>query len=265
VIARGWAIVATDYPGLGTPGGHPYLVGEAAGRAVLDAVRAARDDRLPVATSREVVVWGHSQGAHAALFAGRIADAYAPDVPLAGVAALAPPTDLPALVRDVEDSPTGKLYLSEAVVAWSRHYPALSLEEAIVDGQEDAVAAVARGCLNGPSAVLTLTGAGLLPERILEPGLWRRPEWAAALRENVPDGPVTSPLLVAQGGRDQVVPAAQTRADAAARCAAGASVRYREYDRADHLSVLRAAGPELIGWTAARLAGAVPRRACPSR
>ena len=35
-------VVATDYPGLGTPGPVPYLVGEIEGRAVLDAVRAAR-------------------------------------------------------------------------------------------------------------------------------------------------------------------------------------------------------------------------------
>jgi alpha-beta hydrolase superfamily lysophospholipase len=263
VLARGWAVVATDYPGLGTPGGHPYLVGEAAGRAVLDAIRASRDPRVPAGLSGEVVVWGHSQGAHAALFAGQIAPAYAPDVPLAGVAALAPPTDLPALVRDVEDSPTGKLYLSQAVVAWARHYPALSVDEAIVDGEEEAVAAVARGCLNGPSAVLTLAGAGLLPERILEPGLWRRPDWAAALRANVPAGPVAAPLLIAQGARDQVVPAAQTRADVAARCADDATVRYREYPRADHLSVLRASRAELLDWTAARIAGAAAPRTCP--
>jgi hypothetical protein len=34
---------ATDYPGLGTPGVHAYLMGESEGRAVLDSVRAARN------------------------------------------------------------------------------------------------------------------------------------------------------------------------------------------------------------------------------
>ena len=28
LLARGWVVVATDYPGLGTPGPHPYLVGQ---------------------------------------------------------------------------------------------------------------------------------------------------------------------------------------------------------------------------------------------
>jgi Secretory lipase len=42
MLGHGYVIVATDYPGLGTDGIHPYLIGESAGRAVLDSVRAAR-------------------------------------------------------------------------------------------------------------------------------------------------------------------------------------------------------------------------------
>lgn len=42
MLARGYVAAATDYPGLGTPGPHPYLVGVSEGRAVLDSVRAAR-------------------------------------------------------------------------------------------------------------------------------------------------------------------------------------------------------------------------------
>ena len=42
LLAAGTAVVFTDYPGLGTPGPHPYLVGESEGRAVLDSIRAAR-------------------------------------------------------------------------------------------------------------------------------------------------------------------------------------------------------------------------------
>jgi len=42
LIERGFAIAATNYPGLGTPGPHPYLVGVSEARAVIDSVRAAR-------------------------------------------------------------------------------------------------------------------------------------------------------------------------------------------------------------------------------
>ena len=72
LIALDYVVAATDYPGLGTPGPHPYLVGESEGRAVIDSVRAARDLEK-VGASTRYAVWGHSQGGQAALFAGEIA------------------------------------------------------------------------------------------------------------------------------------------------------------------------------------------------
>jgi Secretory lipase len=73
MVERGYVVAATDYPGLGTPGPHPYLVGVSEGRAVLDAVRAARD--LPGAgAGHRFAVWGHSQGGHAVLYSGILVD-----------------------------------------------------------------------------------------------------------------------------------------------------------------------------------------------
>jgi uncharacterized membrane protein HdeD (DUF308 family) len=85
VLARGWAVVAPDYPGLGTDGPHPYLIGVPEARSALDAVRPARelDD---VELSDNTVSWGHSQGGGAALWVGVEAGTYAEDVPVAGVA-----------------------------------------------------------------------------------------------------------------------------------------------------------------------------------
>ncbi|HJZ20126.1 MAG TPA: lipase, partial [Bradyrhizobium sp.] len=37
----GYVVAATDYPGLGTAGPHPYLVGTSEARAVIDSVRVA--------------------------------------------------------------------------------------------------------------------------------------------------------------------------------------------------------------------------------
>ncbi len=42
LLDRGYAVVATDYVGMGTDGPDSYLVGITGGNAVLDAVRAAR-------------------------------------------------------------------------------------------------------------------------------------------------------------------------------------------------------------------------------
>ena len=41
-VKAGYAVVRTDYQGLGTPGVHGYLIGKDEGRSVLDIVRAAR-------------------------------------------------------------------------------------------------------------------------------------------------------------------------------------------------------------------------------
>lgn len=59
MLQRGYVVVAADYAGLGSTGPHPFLVGESAGRTVIDAVRAAR--QLPAAaTTNRYAVWGES-------------------------------------------------------------------------------------------------------------------------------------------------------------------------------------------------------------
>src|SRR6202453_108415 len=102
-VRDGYVVAATDYPGLGTPGPHPYLVGNSEALAWLDSVRVA--GQLPGAGGgKKFVVWGHSQGGQAALFTGLIAKTYAPELDLLGVAAAAPATDLVTLVNDDIDS-----------------------------------------------------------------------------------------------------------------------------------------------------------------
>jgi len=57
MLNHGYVVVATDYPGLGTEGIHPYLIGESAGRAVLDSVRATQHFSKSGASNR-FAVWG---------------------------------------------------------------------------------------------------------------------------------------------------------------------------------------------------------------
>ena len=93
MIERGYIVAATDYPGLGTTGPHPYLVGVSEARAVIDFVRAARSIENNDAGNR-FTVGGYSQGGQAAVFTGMIAKTYAPELDLLGVAAAAPATNL---------------------------------------------------------------------------------------------------------------------------------------------------------------------------
>ncbi len=91
-IKAGYAVVATDYQGLGTPGPHPYLVDKAEGRSVVDIVSAAR--QLVPSLSRKYLIAGHSQGGQSALFAASLASQWAPDLKLKGTVAFAPASHL---------------------------------------------------------------------------------------------------------------------------------------------------------------------------
>ncbi len=85
MVARGFAIVMTDYEGLGTPPMHTFVNRLAEGQAVLDAARAAT--RLP-GTSLDpngpVAFWGYSQGGGAVASAAELASSYAPELHIVG-------------------------------------------------------------------------------------------------------------------------------------------------------------------------------------
>src|ERR1700756_4122999 len=98
MVARGFAIVMTDYEGLGTPSMHTYVGRVAEGNAMLDAGRAAM--RLPGTSLNPhgpVAFWGYSQGGGAAASAAELAPSYAPDLHVVGTYAGAPPADLAEL------------------------------------------------------------------------------------------------------------------------------------------------------------------------
>ena len=98
MVARGFAIVMTDYQGLGTPGLHTYVGRVPQGDAMLDAARAAK--KLP-GTSLDpdgpIAFWGYSQGGGAAASAAELASTYAPELKVVGTYAGAPPADLKEL------------------------------------------------------------------------------------------------------------------------------------------------------------------------
>ena len=93
-LKAGYAVVRTDYEGLGTPGDHPYLIGRSEGRSMLDMVRAAR--KLDKRLGRRVVIAGHSQGGQSALFAAALAPKWTPELKVRGTLALAPVSHLAA-------------------------------------------------------------------------------------------------------------------------------------------------------------------------
>ncbi len=105
----GFVTVLPDYIGMNGFGAastttHGYLIGEQVALGSWDALRAARTfliDELEdgVEPSLDTIIWGGSQGGHAAVFAELYAPYYAPEFSVRGVVAAVPPIDTLALVE----------------------------------------------------------------------------------------------------------------------------------------------------------------------
>jgi alpha-beta hydrolase superfamily lysophospholipase len=255
LIEEGRLYVATDYVGLGTDGSHPYLIGEGEGRSALDAVRAVAQ-LAEVATDRRVVVWGHSQGGHAALWTAALAPTYAPDIPLAGVAAAAPASDIPALLAAAQGSIVGKIMSSFVIRAYSETYPDVSFTAYVRPLASLLVRDMANRCLAGRKALFSVLEAAVLPSSIFKSDPTAGP-LGARLAANIPNARLDIPQLIAQGQDDELVlPDVQARF-VRQKCGDGQNVDFRMYPGRDHLSVVASSSPftaDLVAWTKQRFA-----------
>ncbi|MCX2563203.1 lipase family protein [Acetobacter thailandicus] len=82
-LKRGFAVVASDYQGLGTPGTHPYLLYRPEAYSLLDAARAVLKQHHFDIQNKAMIV-GQSQGGGAALAATWAFPHYAPDLNVKG-------------------------------------------------------------------------------------------------------------------------------------------------------------------------------------
>jgi alpha-beta hydrolase superfamily lysophospholipase len=264
-LAKGWVIAMTDYPGLGTPGPHPYLVGVSEGRSVLDSVRAAHRLDLDLEVGDPYAIWGHSQGGHAALFAGQLAPTYLPEYRLVGVAALSPATFLEADLAAIEGTRAGNILTILALASWSRYYPGIS-DEILTDDARRTARQIAGACLNQPSRFRIVVAGLRLPDRVVDVDVTDDPAWADRLEQNSPSPRgVKAPLFVGQGLMDVVISPAVTTSWVARRCATGAQVEYRTYPDVTHPAVVGPGGTDAFVWTNARFAGTAPADTCAFR
>jgi pimeloyl-ACP methyl ester carboxylesterase len=225
-LERGYVVAATDYPGLGTPGPHPYLVGESEARSVIDAVRVAAT--MPGAGGgKRFTVWGHSQGGQASLFTGMIVQKYAPELTLLGVAAAAPATELATLMEDDIDTVGGKNITAMTLWSWHRVFGA-SIEKVVDLRAIPVIDALARECIEGPFdlAAREKTGKPLEQYFLKGEGLAKTEPWRSLLEQNS-TGPLPPdiPVFLAQGTDDQIIRPEVTRDYMAELCKAGDKVK----------------------------------------
>jgi acetyl esterase/lipase len=262
MLEQGYAIAATDYPGLGTPGPHPYLVGASEARAVIDSVRAA--GFLPdVGSSNQYAVWGHSQGGQAALFTGLIAESYAPELRLVGVAAAAPATDLTTLMKDDMHTTGGNNLTAMTLWSWARVYGA-PIEEVVAASALPAIEQLAQECIESAFDILARARTGRpLEQTFLIADVAAIEPWKSLLANNSPDVlPRAIPVFLAQGSTDVLVRPEVTRNYVRRLCSTGSRVRFLMMPNVGHAFAGRDSASAAVQWIAQRFASQPPPNDC---
>lgn len=260
-LAKGWIVVASDYSGQGAPGVFPYLIGRGEARSSLDAVLAARELEGSILSPR-TVAWGHSQGGHAALWMSQIAEDYAPQLDIRGTAVLAPVAD-PLALADEMMSGDGDALLSVltswVLVPYADTYPDVDLARYVAPGAEAIVREMTQRCPTEPGVVVSVAAAlGVSEDRPLYLGDLTAGPLGKHLADNAAEGPWGTPLLVAWGDADEVIPPRLQQEFVDRLCADGEQVRWAVYGDYDHLATLLPRSrflPLLMSWTDAVLGG----------
>jgi acetyl esterase/lipase len=224
-LADGYIVAATDYPGLGTPGPHPYLIGNSEGYSVLDSVRAARE--VPEAeASDHFALWGHSQGGQAVLYAAKLAGSYAPELKLAGVAAAAPATELGKLMEDDINTTGGKNLMAMTIWSWNKVFNA-PMNEVVEPNAIKNVDDVSGVCVESlidfwehDEIGKRLDKSFLKVKDILDYEPWK----AITAENTIGTLPPEIPVFLAQGTKDTTVDPPVTANYIRALCAAGSKV-----------------------------------------
>lgn len=277
----GVVVVAPDYlgmNGLGAPAEqlHPYVVGEPTAIASLDAARAtlrlADEQGLSVTPDpSRTVVWGASQGGHAALWVDRYAPGYAPELTVLGVVAAVPPSDMVALadrgLGSWNDTSETLVAVSTALADWY----GLDLDEALVPGLSDAVLEELATTCNvlDPANDLDTLEEVFTPGFLAAPGLWDEayPDWGCALEaDTVRLSPIPrtsgAPVMMVLGEDDTLAWSPPARADAEAFCAQGMAIELVECSGLDHEDAALSTLDAQAAFIADRLAGVPMSAAC---
>jgi len=259
-LENGFAVVATDYQGLGGAGPHPYLIWEAEGRSVLDSVRAALAayrDKL----ASKVFVTGQSQGSGAAMGATVIAESYAPDVPLMATVAT-------GLVSTFPDGPykppqttaiASPIYTSLMLLGGSLPDGAPSADDLVSEKGKPVLKAARESCTPDMREVARKDG-------ITAENVYVEPIDNVMARLS----PITDmkavrlkvPMLLGTGLADSTLVPTRQYAEVAALCAAGNDVVWKTYPGATHNGGLNAAFPDALAFFRGMLAGQKPQGNC---
>ncbi|TDC56264.1 alpha/beta hydrolase [Actinomadura sp. KC345] len=259
-VAEGYAVVQTDYEGLATPGGHPYMNGVSQANTVTDIVRAAR--RLDRRIGRDWFAAGHSQGGQAALFTA--AQRRTPqDVRLKGSLALAPGSFMsqtPGYVKAGLPGARGALpFLFVMLTGSQAADPSLVPEDLVTERAAPLVRATRTSAC---TAQLRELSADLPTEDVFRPDADLAP-LETYLRSQEPIGlNLKVPTFVLQGMDDAEVTPGATDQVVTDLCKRYSGITYGMFDGADHRGLMDVSFEEGLNYVQALRTGRTPPSDC---
>lgn len=255
-LARGYAVVASDYQGLGTTGTHPYLHTRAAAYSNLDIIRAVQGAGFPV--SDRIVLFGQSQGAGAAIATADYAPEYAPELNLVGVVATGAPYFTPAALDTLErirkpdavDPMLGYTFL--AMTLAQQVNPGFAMRDYITDHAWPVARRVEDTCYAEIKQMVTDKGLSRANSFAQNPRDGLRQAFTAM---GYPDLKLSAPVFFGTGGQDRDTPPRMQAGLVMALCRAGTTVQSNLYPELDHRGVVLPSTADSIPFVEAAFAG----------
>lgn len=234
-LEQGYAIAASDYQGLGTPGTHPYMDARTMAFNNLDLIRAVRSGGFPV--SDAVFIAGQSQGATGALAAASYADQYAPDVTLHGVIATGVPYFSPSVMWDLvaksdRNAISASLPLSLYMLAAAEMLdPEFRMEALISDKAKPVADKVGETCAFDYIDAAKTAGLSTANSFVSRPDIALL---KVVNRADIPRLDFAIPVFTGSGTSDEITPLSMQQAFIADACRAGAQITAKIYEGANH-------------------------------
>jgi predicted esterase len=256
LLKKGWAVVVSDYEGLGTPGDHTYMVGPSQGRVALDVIRAAQSlPQAGLSANASVILMGYSQGGGASSWASELASTYAPEINIIAAVLGGVPADLEANGRFLDGTAFASFALL-ASVGLNAAYDEINLTEILNEDGLELLEKSSKMCLVGTEELDTKLGTPF--SRFTDYALFNPvddPTWQYYMALSKL-GKVTPkfPVYLYHGIIDMIVPyapAAELRRD---WCKLGAVVEWHPSYEV-HMTALYSGPNKAIKWIANRIAG----------
>jgi len=255
-LDQGYAIVASDYQGLGTVGTHPYLATKPAAYNNLDIIRAVQNADFSV--SDKVVLIGQSQGAAAAFATAGHAPDYAPEINVRGVVATGIPYFTPRTIEiiqetrpnDVVDPMLGYNFLALTLV--EQIDPNFKASDFVSDEGLPTATAVDTTCHRDVKSLVTERALTYNKSFKTSPN---EPLKLAFAQMGYPRLDVPVPAYIGTGVIDRDTPLRMQANLIKQACAAGSVIQSNIYPGKDHLTVLNHSTMDSIPFVKAAFAG----------